>query len=181
MSKALKRKAAAAMAFERDPKMFKSNLEVDLSMFLFFIIFYFEDDFPTNLDETSIPIKLSKKYILQDWTKIQETREFIEVYLWNCLEEAVIWNSYYSNGNEHFYKCGDKKCTARLKILVENEENEEMDHRPQKNKEKVFSAMNLKKAFEIKVPKITVFSGEKHSNHGTDYKEKASKRLSGKI
>jgi len=75
----------------------------------------------------------------------------MEVYLYRCLEEDFLWKSYYSQESIHVFKCGASKCKARLKILVQAEEEKEDDG---DNEQSSFNLEDIKDDFELKVPQL---------------------------
>jgi len=101
----------------------------------------------------------------------------MEVYLYHCLEEGFLWKSYYSQESTHVFKCGSSKCKARLKILVQAEEEKEDDgaHNEQSN----FNLEDIKDDFELKVPQLIIHTSNSHSNHDSDYKQTIQNRLKG--
>jgi len=141
-------------------------------------LFKIIDDFLNGLDDLDF-VKKPRKYNYQTWVKEKELVEFLDVYLYNCLEVGIVWNSYYKDGKQHFFKCGDKTCSSRLKIIV-NEESEEKKESEEEKEEPILSTALVKEKCELKVPHLEIFISQKHKDHDENYKKLIQKRLKGK-
>jgi len=117
----------------------------------------------------------SRNYSLQTWKKDKEVEEFLEVFLFKCLENEELWNSYFNRKNEFFFKCGEPKCDSRLKIVVEDEE--EKIEKKEEEEEINFDTNILQENFKLKVPKLTIYRSGKHEKHTSKYQEDVKRRL----
>jgi len=135
-----------------------------------------EDEYPDGTSDILSPKQ--RKYKVQEWKKTEEINEFLAVYIYGLLEEAENFVAYYSISNENYFKCAEESCSARLKIKVESPIEEE--EKVEKGKA-TFTSMSLKKSFDLKIPKLTVYRSNKHENHSEGFKEKIIKKLKGKF
>ena len=97
-------------------------------------------DFPDGTQD--IPQPKQRQYQLQEWIKMEEILEYLNVYVYSLLEKGEVFVAYYTKDNENVFKCAEKKCSVRLKIEVNEpkvEEEEKSGH------SKAFTSISLKK------------------------------------
>ena len=130
-----------------------------------------------------LTLSLSQENInIKNWVKKNEDMmEYLDVFLYNCLDEGIIWNSYYKNRKEHFFKCGDSTCAARLKVIVNEEPEEKKDLEEQKKDPKILSTATLKEKTDLKIPILEIYTNEEHKTHNQNYTKLVEKRLKGNL
>jgi len=133
----------------------------------------FIGDFKNFGDKIEIAIK-SRQYKTQDLKEVKELKEFSDVYIYNALEAGEIWNVYFTKTNEEYYKCGEEKCSCRLKIVLKEDQEEIQEENGGSNTQSIIISQ------EIKVPLLKIFISGEHDKHNEDYKEKLMKRMKSK-
>ena len=134
------------------------------------------EEFPDGTKD--LLLQKSRQYHVQEWKQSEELYEFLQVYLFCLLEKGELFISHYSKNNSNVFKCGEKNCPAQLKIEVEDVKEEE---EKKEDRSHSFTSNVLKKAFDLKIPKLTVFRSNQHKNHGDNYPKMIEKKIKGNI
>jgi len=113
-------------------------------------------------------------YKSQDWQSVDEVNEIIDVYLYNCLEKGDLWKVYYTKDNEYFYKCGDKTCQSRLKIVIEQKDSP-------KEQNEVLTSKKVMETKDFQIPLLKIYQSSKHDNHIEDFEDLIIKKKKGKV